>query len=204
MGEISGAGFVCLFARLQAKLLLCKEIRKACKKEGGREERGEESMFRLPYGKGSIEAQAPFRAAVGGRAPVTVKTTVPSQCHHTASWALHWSAAIGMATFCPLGMLSKCQALMRFPSKLRGSCGACVTHSKSAAGGYINLSLCKRFTEHVIKQISPRERASARWAEVFWTPGFHIRLSLRFSQCFVKSPGMENSELKENHECHIA
>lgn len=69
------------------------------KEEGGREERGEESMFRLPYGKGSIEAQAPFRAAVGGRAPVTVKTTVPSQCHHTASWALHWSAAIGMATF---------------------------------------------------------------------------------------------------------
>lgn len=31
---------------------------------------------------------------------------------------------------CPLGMLSKCQALMRFPTMSRGSCEACATHRK--------------------------------------------------------------------------
>lgn len=62
----------------------------------------------------------------------------------------------------------------------------------------------KMSTEHVMKQIRPREGARAPWAEVFQTPGFHIRLSLRFSEYFAKSPGMKISEVKGNRECHTA
>lgn len=58
---------------------------------------------------------------------------------------------------CPLGMLSKCQALMRFPTLSRGSCEVCATHSKSPAGGYIDLPLWERSAETVMKQISHRE-----------------------------------------------
>lgn len=76
---------------------------------------------------------------------------------------------------------------------MRGSCEVCATYRKLPAEGYIDLPLWERSTEHVMKQISPREGARDPWAEMFRTPGFHMKLSLRFSECFAKSPGMTNT-----------
>lgn len=44
----------------------------------------------------------------------------------------------------PLGMLSKCQAVMRFLTRSRGACEACAPRSKSLAGGGRHLPLQER------------------------------------------------------------
>lgn len=67
-----------------------------------------------------------------------------------------------------------------------------VPHSKSPAGGCIDLPLWERSTDHAMKQISPIKGARDPRAEMFGTPGFHIKLSFRFSECFAESPGMIN------------
>lgn len=110
----------------------CSRRRLAKEEGGGRT--GRESIFRLPGGEGSRAMKA-FQAAGGGEEDSSISE--PPCCLLCLAVGLcDWTINL-----CPLGMLSKCQALMRFPTMLRDTCEAWATHSKSPAGCYIYLSL---------------------------------------------------------------
>lgn len=141
------------FGQTTAKLLLCQETagRKAV---GTTEVRG---AFQTHKWEGLLKGAEPFRAAGSGRALVITEddssvSMPPCRLLGPAVGLCDWNGNL-----CPLGMLSKCQALMRFATLSRGSCEACATHSKSPAGGYIKLPLWEMSAEPAMKQTSHRE-----------------------------------------------